>query len=111
MHPKAPLIMAEDHIVNIDDAFDCEVVIADIRMPGMSGVELLHEIRMRWPAVSVILLTGHGTLETAAEQVAQHLGPKAPGTSRDTDHRDRPRQRTGRHPARDPGRLATATRP
>jgi DNA-binding NtrC family response regulator len=56
---------------NIDDAFDCEVAIVDIRMPGMSGVELLHAIRERWPAVSVILLTGHGTLDTAMTAVKE----------------------------------------
>jgi DNA-binding response OmpR family regulator len=56
---------------NIDDAFETEVAIVDIRMPSMSGVELLHEIGKRWPAVSVILLTGHGTLETAMTAVKE----------------------------------------
>jgi DNA-binding response OmpR family regulator len=46
-----------------------ETVIADIRMPGMSGVELLDHIRKDWPYISVVLLTGHGTLETAMEAV------------------------------------------
>jgi DNA-binding response OmpR family regulator len=40
-------------------------------MSGMSGVELLHEIKARWPAVAVILLTGHGTLETAMQAVKE----------------------------------------
>lgn len=53
------------------DTFEPEVAIIDIRMPGMSGVELLHEIRESWPAVSVILLTGHGTLETAMTAVKE----------------------------------------
>jgi DNA-binding response OmpR family regulator len=53
------------------DTFETEVAIVDIRMPGMSGVELLHEIGKRWPAVSVILLTGHGTLETAMTAVKE----------------------------------------
>jgi DNA-binding response OmpR family regulator len=47
------------------ETFPCEAAIVDIRMPGMTGDQLLPEIRSRWPAVSVILLTGHGTLETA----------------------------------------------
>ncbi|MCI0399652.1 MAG: response regulator transcription factor [Chloroflexi bacterium] len=49
--------------------FPCEVAIVDIRMPGMSGVELLAAIRDRWPYTAVILLTGHGTLETAMTAV------------------------------------------
>lgn len=44
---------------------DC--VISDIRMPGMSGIEGLAEIRARDPDVAVIMLTGYGALETAQE--------------------------------------------
>jgi DNA-binding response OmpR family regulator len=47
------------------ETFPCEAAIVDIRMPGMTGDQLLPEIRSRWPTISVILLTGHGTLETA----------------------------------------------
>jgi len=53
------------------ETFPCEVAIVDIRMPGMTGDQLLPEIRARWPAVSVILLTGHGTLETAMTAVKE----------------------------------------
>jgi DNA-binding response OmpR family regulator len=53
------------------EAFPCEAAIVDIRMPGMSGVDLLHEIKARWPAVAVILLTGHGTLESAMQAVKE----------------------------------------
>jgi len=53
------------------ERFPCEAAIVDIRMPGMSGVDLLHEIKSRWPAVAVILLTGHGTLESAMQAVKE----------------------------------------
>jgi two-component system response regulator ResD len=53
------------------ELFSCEVAIVDIRMPGMSGVELLHEIRTRRPFVAVVLLTGHGTLETAMAAIKE----------------------------------------
>ena len=36
-----------------------KVVVADQRMPGMSGSELLTEIRRRWPMVGRIILTAH----------------------------------------------------
>jgi DNA-binding NtrC family response regulator len=44
-----------------------DVVILDIKMPGMDGIEVLKEIRARHPLVEVIMLTGHGTTETAVE--------------------------------------------
>ena len=44
-----------------------DVVILDIKMPGMDGIQVLKEIKTRYPLVEVILLTGHGTAETAVE--------------------------------------------
>ena len=44
-----------------------DVVILDIKMPGMDGIETLREIKKRFPIVEVIMLTGHGTTETAVE--------------------------------------------
>jgi DNA-binding NtrC family response regulator len=42
-----------------------DVVILDIKMPGMDGIQALKTIKCRHPLVEVILLTGHGTTETA----------------------------------------------
>lgn len=42
-----------------------DVVVLDIKMPGMDGIETLKEIKKRHPIVEVILLTGHGAIETA----------------------------------------------
>ena len=36
-------------------------------MPGKSGVETLKEIKNSWPITEVIMLTGHGAVETAIE--------------------------------------------
>lgn len=47
----------------------CEVAIVDIQMPGMTGIELLQLIRARWQHVAVIILTGHGGLESAIAAV------------------------------------------
>ncbi len=44
-----------------------DVVVLDIKMPGMDGIETLKEIRKRSPIVEVIMLTGHGTIETAVQ--------------------------------------------
>lgn len=44
-----------------------EVVILDVKMPGMDGIETLREIKLQHPLVEVIMLTGHATVETAIE--------------------------------------------
>lgn len=44
---------------------DIDLVISDIRMPKMSGEDLLMKISHSYPTVPVIILTGHGTVENA----------------------------------------------
>jgi len=49
------------------DAPSCDVVLADLKLPGMSGMELLRRFKEREPALPVLLLTGHGTIADAVE--------------------------------------------
>jgi DNA-binding NtrC family response regulator len=44
-----------------------DVIVLDIKMPEMDGMETLKEIKSRYPLVEVIMLTGHGTIETAVD--------------------------------------------
>jgi len=44
-----------------------DVVLLDVRMPGMSGVEALREIKKLSPLTEVIVLTGHASLDDALE--------------------------------------------
>ena len=46
---------------------DIDVVILDIRMPGMDGIDTLKQIKRLYPIIEIILLTGHGSTETAVE--------------------------------------------
>lgn len=44
-----------------------EVVILDVKMPGMDGRQVLKEIKSKYPLVEVIMLTGHATVESGIE--------------------------------------------
>jgi DNA-binding NtrC family response regulator len=47
--------------------FNFDVVILDVRLPGIEGTEVLREIKSLKPLTEVIMLTGHGTVEMAIE--------------------------------------------
>jgi two-component system response regulator CpxR len=46
---------------------EADVVILDVQMPGMDGVETLREIKRIKPLVEVIMLTGHATIESGIQ--------------------------------------------
>ena len=48
------------------------LVLSDINMPGMSGIELLAEIRETWPELGVFMITAYG--DNATEAKARDLG-------------------------------------
>ena len=49
------------------DKQDFDVVILDIKMPGMDGHETLREIKKHKPLVEVIMLTGHASVESGIQ--------------------------------------------
>lgn len=62
---------AEAALVLIEEQLP-EVVIADLKLPQMGGVELLRQIKHMLPATEVAIMTGHGTVESAVD--AMKLG-------------------------------------
>ena len=60
-----------------------DVVLLDLRMPGLDGMSVLKQLKQRWPASEVVVITGYPTIETAKEAVrlgahdylAKPLGP------------------------------------
>jgi DNA-binding NtrC family response regulator len=44
-----------------------DVVVMDMRMPGMDGIQALREIKQRYPLIEVIMLTGHASMEAAIQ--------------------------------------------
>ncbi len=51
--------------VLVEDPAD--VVVLDVKMPGMNGLDTLKEIKKNCPLVEVIMLTGHASMEVAIE--------------------------------------------
>ncbi len=56
-----------DEALQVLEAIGIDVVILDVMLPGMDGLATLREIKRKIPLVEVIMLTGHGTFETAVE--------------------------------------------
>ena len=52
-------------IATIDREGPPDLVLLDIAMPKRDGVEVLGELRERWPGLPVVMMSGHGTIETA----------------------------------------------
>jgi len=46
---------------------ECDVVLTDLRLPGLGGLELVRQLHETQPRLPVVLMTAHGTIETAIE--------------------------------------------
>ena len=68
--PEGYEIITEDNVVNalrlVREA-DLDLIITDMRMPGMNGMELLEEAKKIDPELPVIMMTAYGTIEKAVE--------------------------------------------
>jgi DNA-binding NtrC family response regulator len=49
----------------------CDVVVLDVKMPGMNGISVLKEIKVNYPQIEVIMLSGHANLNVALEGLEQ----------------------------------------
>ncbi len=69
--PKYNVVTTENGRQALDamDEVRPEMVISDIRMPQMTGTELLREVKRRDPHMPVVLITGYATVQTAQEAV------------------------------------------
>jgi DNA-binding NtrC family response regulator len=69
---------AVDEVFDVDAALQkmrlqkFDLVLLDLKMPKRSGMEVLKSIKSQWPDLPVVMITGHGTIETAIE--ATQLG-------------------------------------
>ena len=59
----------EEGIAQVDG--ETEVVIADWKLPGMSGLDVLREVRRKNPSCEVLIVTGHGSIDSAVEAMKE----------------------------------------
>jgi DNA-binding NtrC family response regulator len=62
-----PAYSGKEALEKLKTTENIDVVILDVKMPGMDGIATLQEIKKRHPLVEVIMLTAHATVESGIE--------------------------------------------
>jgi DNA-binding NtrC family response regulator len=60
-------VRSGEEALQLLDQCPIDVVILDVRMPGMDGIETLRALKKRHPLIEVIMLTGHASVEVAVQ--------------------------------------------
>ncbi len=70
-YEKYEVELAEDGNVGIDKVRNGEfkIILCDIKMPGMDGIETLEKINILSPDTPVVMISGHGNIDTAVEAI------------------------------------------
>jgi DNA-binding NtrC family response regulator len=61
----------EEALRVLEANINTEVVILDVKMPGMDGIETLVAIKKKYPLLEVIMLSGHADVESAIDGMKQ----------------------------------------
>ena len=61
----------EEALQVLEQNHNIEVIILDVKMPGMDGIETLVKIKEKFPLVEVIMLSGHADVESAIDGMKQ----------------------------------------
>jgi len=68
---KVLAAVSAEEALELIDGVALSVALIDLKLHGMSGIELLMEIKRRSPSTEVIIMTSHASLETAIEAIRQ----------------------------------------
>jgi len=66
---EAELVQSAEQALELLERLRPDVVFTDVKLPGLSGIELLRRIREFDPAIAVVVMTAFGTIEGAVEAV------------------------------------------
>lgn len=70
-YEKYEVALAEDGAKGLaildNPEYQIDAVLLDVKMPGIDGIEILQTIKQRLPDMPVIMISGHGTIDTAVE--------------------------------------------
>ena len=64
---KASSVNSGEDALEFLDKHPADVVILDVKMPGIDGIQTLREIKQQYPLIEVIMLTGHANVEVAIQ--------------------------------------------
>ncbi|HKN34957.1 MAG TPA: sigma-54 dependent transcriptional regulator [Terriglobales bacterium] len=56
-----------EHAYRIIDSHGVDVVLLDLKLPGVGGLEALHQIKTRRPDAVIVMVTGYGTVQSAVQ--------------------------------------------
>ena len=69
IHCNVEVVRDGKEALQVMEQRPADVVLLDLRMPGMDGMSVLKMIKERWPETEVVIITGYPTIETAKEAV------------------------------------------
>lgn len=69
VHCNVEVVHNGSEALRVMEQRPADVVLLDLRMPGMDGMEVLRAIKQRWPDTEVVIITGYPTVDTAKEAV------------------------------------------
>ena len=83
IHCNVEVVKSGAEALRVMEQRPADVVLLDLRMPGMDGMAVLKAIKQNWPETEVVIITGYPNIETAKEAVrlgaydylAKPLGP------------------------------------
>jgi len=67
VHCNVEVVRDGNEALRVMEQRPADVVLLDLRMPGMDGMAVLKSIKQRWPETEVIIITWYPTIETAKE--------------------------------------------
>ncbi|MCU1247206.1 MAG: response regulator with CheY-like receiver, AAA-type ATPase, and DNA-binding domain [Edaphobacter sp.] len=69
---EARAVFSGEQVVELLDSFEPEMMIADVIMPGMTGIEVAIAVRSRLPACKILLFSGQAAAADLLEQAKTH---------------------------------------